>query len=201
MSTSIDFYFDFSSPYGYFAATKIDALAATYQCAVTWHPVLLGIVFQKTGCAPLTAVPLKGDYAIIDFERTARFHGIPFKRPAIFPISTQAPARAMLWLQTTAGDAKAIQFAKAVYHAYFVDGIDISSPDNVAKIGASIGVNAAALSAAIGSIEVKEQLKTEVAQAIEQGVFGSPYIVVNGEPFWGFDRFEQIEATLKNGKI
>src|SRR4051812_18008743 len=101
MPNPIDFYFDFSSPYGYFAAMRIDALAAKYEREVIWHPVLLGVVFKTTGAVPLTAAPLKGDYSRLDFQRTARFHGIPFHQPQTFPLSTQVPARALLWMQTT----------------------------------------------------------------------------------------------------
>ncbi|MGZ3253023.1 MAG: DsbA family protein [Burkholderiaceae bacterium] len=201
MTSAIDFYFDFSSPYGYFASTRIDELAAKYQRKVKWHPILLGIVFQTTGSAPLTLIPLKGDYSLHDFERTARFHGIPYKRPDTFPISTQAAARAVLWLQATAGDADAAKLAKAIYKAYFVDGIDIGNSANVAQIAASVGVDAATLLEAVGSPEIKEQLKKEVTHAIEKGVFGSPFLIVDNEPFWGFDRFAQLEAKLKNGKI
>jgi 2-hydroxychromene-2-carboxylate isomerase len=201
MASAIDFYFDFSSPYGYFASTRIDALVAKYQREVKWHPILLGVVFQTTGSAPLTAIPLKGNYSLLDFERTARFHRIPYNRPETFPVSTQAAARGLLWLRATAGEAKAAEFGKAVYQAYFVDGVDIGNSANVAQIGAGIGVNAAALQAAIGTPEIKEQLKREVAQSIDRGVFGSPFLIVDDEPFWGFDRFDQLEATLKNGKI
>jgi 2-hydroxychromene-2-carboxylate isomerase len=201
MASAIDFYFDFSSPYGYFASTRIDELAAQYRREVKWHAILLCVVFQTTGSAPLTALPLKGDYSLRDFERTARFHGIPFKRPESFPISTQAAARAMLWLQATAGDAKAREFAKAIYKAYFVNGIDIGNSANVAQVAASVGADAVALLAAIGSPELKEQLRKEVAHAIEKGVFGSPFIIVDGESFWGFDRFDQLEGTLKHGRI
>ena len=98
MAAPLDFYFDFSSPYGYFAATKIDALAARYQRSVAWKPVLLGAVFKVTGGAPLPTLPLKGEYAMRDIERSARFHGIAYKRPAKFPIASQAPARAFYWL-------------------------------------------------------------------------------------------------------
>ena len=80
MTPPIDFYFDFSSPYGYLAAQKIEALAAKHGRAVDWHPVLLGVVFRQTGTAPLTDVPLKGDYSRRDFERSARFHGSSWPR-------------------------------------------------------------------------------------------------------------------------
>jgi 2-hydroxychromene-2-carboxylate isomerase len=58
MSQPIDFYFDFSSPYGYLAATRIEAIASRHHREVTWRPVLLGAVFKVTGRQPLTSVPL-----------------------------------------------------------------------------------------------------------------------------------------------
>ena len=63
----IDFYFDFSSPYGYLASQKIEALAEKHGRTVDWHPMLLGVVFKQTGAAPLTEVPVKGPYSKHDF--------------------------------------------------------------------------------------------------------------------------------------
>lgn len=201
MSKEIDFYFDFSSPYGYFASTAIDALAAKYQRKVNWHPVLLGAIFKVSGGAPLTTIPLKGEYSLRDFERTARFHGIPFNQPPTFPIATQSTARAMLWVRQAHNDDKAREFAKAAYHAFFVDGIDINDPANLQKIAAQIGIDGVTLVEGLNSPNIKEQLKQDVEHAMQRKVFGSPYIIVDGEPFWGFDRFEQLEAFLKTGSI
>jgi 2-hydroxychromene-2-carboxylate isomerase len=201
MSRTIDFYFDFSSPYGYFASTRIEQLAAKYDRSVNWHPVLLGVIFKTTGGVPLTMAPLKGDYSSHDFERSARFHGIEYNRPPTFPLPTQAAARAMLWIKNTKGGAAAVAFTKAVYRAYFVDGVNVSEPDHVAQIAAGLGEDTAALLEGINSAPIKDQLKTEVGQAMARGVFGSPFIIVDGESFWGFDRFDQLEALLKNGKI
>lgn len=61
MSAAIDFYFEFSSPYGYFAAERVEALAERHGRTVDWHPVLLGVIFKSTGMAPLTQVPIKKD--------------------------------------------------------------------------------------------------------------------------------------------
>lgn len=201
MTQPIDFYFDFSSPYGYFASTRIDRLAAKYGRTVKWHPILLGVVFKTTGGVPLTQAPMKGAYSLHDFERTARFHDIPYKRPPTFPLPTQVAARAMLWLQQAAGEEKAIEFAKAVFHAYFAAGVNISEPEQIASIASGLGLDAAALLEAANSAPLKERLKLEIEAAMARGVFGSPLIMIDGEPFWGFDRFDQIEATLKNGKI
>ena len=94
----IDFYFDFSSPYGYLASQKIEALAAKHGRTVDWRPMLLGVVFKQTGTAPLTEVPLKGDYSRHDFERSARFHGMPIPHAVrCSRFASQAPSRIVLW--------------------------------------------------------------------------------------------------------
>src|SRR5690606_28310302 len=86
MSAPIDFYFDFSSPYGYLASTRIDAIAARHGRSVDWHPILLGAVFKATGGAPLASIPLKGPYSERDMARSARLMEVPFRLPSRFPI-------------------------------------------------------------------------------------------------------------------
>jgi 2-hydroxychromene-2-carboxylate isomerase len=188
MKAPLDFYFDFSSPYGYLAAQKIEALAARHGRGVTWRPMLLGAAFKATGAAPLPQVPLKGDYSIRDFSRSARFHGIPFRLPQPFPVSTVAACRAFYSLKD---EKQAVQLAKALLKAYFVDGLNIGEADSVLKVAASLG-----LSPNINDQAVKDRTRAEVDAAIARGVFGSPYVVVDGEPFWGLDRLDQVERWL-----
>jgi len=196
--TPIDFYFDFSSPYGYLASQKIEALAARYGRSVDWHPMLLGVVFKQTGAAPLTEVPVKGPYSKHDFFRSARFHGVDFNMPAVFPIPAQAPSRIVLWAkQKDAADGARV--AKALYRAFFVEGRDISKPDVAAQVAGEQGFDAAQARAAIDDPAIKDALKREVEGAIAAGVFGSPFVVVDGEPFWGLDRFDQMERWLRDG--
>jgi 2-hydroxychromene-2-carboxylate isomerase len=194
----IDFYFDFSSPYGYLASQKIEALAERYGRTVDWHPMLLGVVFKQTGAAPLTEVPVKGPYSKHDFLRSARFHGVEFRMPPVFPIPAQAPSRVVLWArQKSAADGA--QLAKALYRAFFVEGRDISKPDIAAEVAGEQGFDAAQARAAIDDPAIKDALKREVDGAIGAGVFGSPFIVIDGEPFWGLDRFDQAERWLREG--
>jgi len=67
------------------------------------------------------------------------------------------------------------------------------------KAAASIGCNAEEVRAALNDQAVKDRTKGEVDAALAKGVFGSPYIVIDGEPFWGIDRFDQIEKWLSTG--
>jgi 2-hydroxychromene-2-carboxylate isomerase len=198
MARPIDFYFDYSSPYGYFAAMKIDDLAAKHGREVNWKPILLGAVFKVTGAQPLPTLPLKGAYALRDILRSARFHGVAYKQPAKFPIASQAPARAFYWANDR-DPALAKKLAQSLYQAYFVQGHDISSPQITADVAATLGLKRDEVLAALNEPAVKDRLKSEVDAAIKLGVFGSPYIVIDGEPFWGIDRFDQIERWLASG--
>ena len=194
----LEFYFDFSSPYSYLASEKIDALAARFGRKVKWRPVLLGIIFKSTGAAPLTTVPIKGDYSKHDFARSARFMSIPFVMPTRFPLATQGAARLYYWLDEQ-HHGKARAFAHAVFRALFVDGRDVSLPEVVLELAAELDVNIAACAAAMNDEGWKQRLRDEVDAALKRGVFGAPMIYCDGEPFMGADRLPQLERWLETG--
>jgi 2-hydroxychromene-2-carboxylate isomerase len=198
MANPIDFYFDFSSPYGYFASQKIDAIASKYGRDVKWRPFLLGVAFKTTGGTPLPSIPVKGPYHLRDMQRTARYLGVTFRHPSVFPIASVSACRAFYWMNAKdPGQAK--ELAKALYGAYFRENVDISSADNVVSVAARSGLNADEVRAGIADQAVKDLTKSEVDKAIAIGAFGSPYIVIDGEPFWGSDRLEQIDKWLATG--
>jgi 2-hydroxychromene-2-carboxylate isomerase len=122
--------------------------------------------------------------------------------PPVFPIPSQAPSRIVLWAKAR-DPALAATLAMALYGAYFRDGLDISNPDVAADVAAQVandaGVDRAAARACIDDPTIKDLLKREVEQAIAAGVFGSPFVVVDGEPFWGLDRLDQLERWLATG--
>lgn len=198
MSEPLVFHFDFSSPYGYLASTKIDALGARYGREVVWKPFLIGATFKATGLPSMVEIPLKGDYTRRDFARSARYHGVPYREPDPFPIATQAPARAFYWVDKQ-DKVRAKQLAVALLKAYFVDGINISNPADTIAVAKGLGHDAAALEAALNDPAVKALLKNEVEAAMARGVFGSPFVFVDNEAFWGIDRFDQIERWLATG--
>ncbi len=199
MTEPLDFYFDFSSPYGYLMSEKIDAVAAAHGRKVRWHPVLLGVIFQATGSRPPVAgASSKATYMMHDFHRSARHMGIPYNPPSRFPLPTQNAARAFYWLHGQ-DCALARQVAHAVYRAFFVDDLDISAPETVLDIAFRLGVDREQLAAALQAPEIKARLKDECEQALAAGVFGSPHVIVDGEHFFGADRLPQIEHWLASG--
>lgn len=194
----IDFWFDFSSPYSYIASERIDELAAKHGRKVKWRPIMLGAAFKASGLPFLVSVPLKGDYSKRDFDRSARFMGVPYAFPPKFPVTTLSAARGYYWLHGQ-DCAKARDFAHAVFRAYWVDGRDIGELPVVLEIAGKLGIDGDAFTAAIATPEIKDRLKQETDAAIARGMFGAPYFMVDGEPFWGADRLPQIDKWLATG--
>ncbi len=198
MPAPIDFYFEFASPYGYLASTQIEALGGRHGREVAWHPIMLGAAFKETGARPLTQTPLKDPYLRQDVPRFARLLGVPFREPPVMPVNSLAASRAFVWLEPD-NPGRAKRLAQAVLRAHWGEGRDIGAPEQVAGIAAALGIERAALLEAVADPSIKERLKQATAAAIERGVFGSPFVFVDGEPFWGADRLDQVDAWLARG--
>ena len=198
MNPYIEFYFDFSSPYGYLASHLIDNLAVRCGRDVIWRPMMLGVAMRQTGSSPLVGIPIKGTYSCHDIVRTARRHDIPFVIPDEFPIAALAVSRAYYWISETNTEL-GNRFAKEVFSTYFSAGKNISSVSVVTDIAAALAVDKDSLLLAIKSNALKDRLKKETNVAVERGVFGSPFFFVDGEPFWGVDRLDDMEQWLVTG--
>ena len=198
MSDPVEFYFDFSSPYAYFAANKIDEMVEGFGREVVWKPMMLGAALKETGGLPLTQYPIKGDYCRSDWARLARFQELPWSMPANFPIATLAAARAFYWIDDQ-DLAKAKAFAWDCFLKFYGEGEDISSPKSVAAIAVKHGLAEDDVISAIADDTVKQRVKDETTAAVAKGVFGSPFIIVDGEQFWGADRLWMVKRWLRAG--
>jgi 2-hydroxychromene-2-carboxylate isomerase len=199
MAAPIEFWFDFSSPYSYLASEKIEELAARHGRKVAFKPTLLGVIFRTTGGVPLTElVPPKATYFAHDFERSARFAGVPYRHPSVFPIATVNASRAFLWLQEQ-DEALAVRFLHAAFRAYFAQDRSLAEPEVLTALATQIGANPVAMARGAQEQSVKDRLKALVDESIARGVFGAPTIFVDGEMFWGHDRLPQVERWLASG--
>lgn len=198
MADPILFFFDYSSPYGYLASEAIDAVAAKHGRTVAWKPFLMGAVFKEIGTRPLVEVPLKGDYTRRDMARSARALGIPFVTPPGFPFLSVAACRASYWAQDR-DPAKARALMQALLRRAWAEGGDISKPESVLEVAVAQGFPRDELAAALQDPAVKERLRQEVETALKLGVFGSPFFLVDGEPFWGHDRLGTLDRWLAAG--
>lgn len=196
--TPIEFWFDFASGYAYFAARDIDALGARVGRSVLWRPFLLGTAFRATGVKGLSSTPLKKDYAWRDWDRMARRRAIPFALPPHHPSVALAATRAFYAIAADDGDG-AVRFARAILDAYFIDGIDSGDAEQVLGVAGRLGWNVDRLRAAIADPALKARVKETSEGAVARGIFGSPFFLVDGEPFWGVDRMGMMEDWIRSG--
>ncbi len=198
MNKHVDFYFDFSSPYSYIASEWVEALAARHGRTVRWHAVLLGVTFKAAELRAPVDHPVKREYVLRDFERSARFEGVPYVLPDPFPIPTQNAARVFWWLHET-DPARAAAWARAGLRAYFARGVNLSQAEALKGLAAEFGLDPGQAEAVWSDPAWKDRLKRANEAAVAAGMFGAPYFVIDGEAFWGNDRKVQMERWLSQG--
>lgn len=196
----LEFHFDFLSPYGYFASRSVEELASRNGRKVAWHPMLLGVSVMKVmGLKPLLETPLKGGYVRRDVARLSRLLQLPLGRAVDHPpASSLVPARAVCWAKVHAPHAVS-ELVHGLYAAIWAHGIDFNEPSDLLRAELPQSMDRSALSMAAGSVEAAQLLRHSVELSIAKGVFGSPTILIDGEPFWGLDRFDQAERWLRDG--
>ncbi len=199
MKPPIDFWFDFSSPYSYIANEWVEAVAARHGRTVRRHAILLGATFQAAELKSPVSYPIKREYSVRDFARSARFEGLPYQLPEPFPIPTQNAARVFWWLHDVQGAPAAARWCSAGLRAVFARGLQISDTEVLKALAAEHGLDPSAAEAVWSDTAWKLRLKKANEQAIAAGVFGAPFFMVDGEPFWGNDRRPQIERWLATG--
>lgn len=195
----IEFWFDFASGYAYFAALDIEALAERHGRSVLWRPFTLGAAFKVTGAQGLSRTPLKGEYARRDWQRLAQLKGVVFELPERHPKVGLPAIRAFYHINRIDPPAAA-RLAKHIIIGYFRDDLDTDDPHAIAQVASQLlGIDGESVLAGINDPEVKAIARQHGEAAVARGVFGSPWIFVDGEPFWGSDRLAMVERWLSIG--
>lgn len=200
MPSPIEFYFDFASPYGFIAAMEIDALAGRVNRDVVWRPFLISAVYKRYGQSPLEHPAKRAYVNDIDAPRTARARGLTLKRPEGWPQHSLPPSRIFYWMEATDPRAAAA-FAKAAYQACWLNGKSTADAEAATGVAVSMGFERSTVIAGMQAQETKDRLMRESDAAVVRGVFGSPFFIVDGEPYWGCDRMSLLERGLSEGRL
>ena len=192
MAKTIDFYFDFSSPYGFYGSLFIDNLGVD----TSWRPYLMGAAMKETGIPALIDVPYKREYAWIDLKRTARLNNEKFWMPSYFPFASVQVCRAFYVIENLNGHAQAKEFAvNAMRNIWTRGGSNMSDINDIVELS---GIKN--LQDLIGNQPIKDRLRAVTNEALKRGCWGSPHYFVNdgdaSEHFWGSDKRWQIERWL-----
>ena len=199
-TATLEFYFDIISPFGYFASLRIDELGARYQRAVQWKPLLIGVTVLKVmGSQPLLDIPLKGDYIVKEAERYMRRHGLELERGIRDkPMNPLPVMRSVAWMTENVAHETS-RFAAACFDAYWREGRDLSVEDEIERAPDISGLNRKTIDALAAARGDGDPLRRQVDAAIARGVFGSPFFIVDDEPFFGVTSMETLEDWLENG--
>jgi 2-hydroxychromene-2-carboxylate isomerase len=194
MARTLEFYFDYGSPYSYLADTQVEAIAQRAGATLVRKPMLLGGVFKATGNHSPAELPQKSAWSAFDMPMWARHYGVPFQRNPFFPVNTLALMRGAAAAQI---DGSFDRYHPAVFKAMWVEGRNLNDIKEVASVLASAGLDAARFGTRIQDQDVKDRLKTTTEEAVARGVFGAPTCFVDKMMFFGNDRLPFVELALK----
>lgn len=191
---TIDFYFDYASPWAYLANELLPRKLPNTSVSVAHHPVYLrGLETFSKG---LPYVSAKLAYLMHDFQRCAAYEGVTVAPPASFPLDGLQALRAACVAQDSGAFDR---YHRAAFRAMWAEGRDLGDKTVVARILAdALGANEASALEAMTAQPIKDRLREATTAAETRGVFGTPTFFVGDEMFWGHDRFDYV-ARAANG--
>jgi len=199
MSKTIHYFFAPQSPYVYLGHERLLKLAAQYGAMIEPKPFDIGAVFSETGGLPLAKrAPPRQAYRLQELERWSRHLGLPMNlQPKFFPVD-QAPASLLLVAAREQGGAdQALELATAITRAVWAEDRNIADPATLEQLAGDAGFDGAALLAASRTPETQRKYEGFTKEALDAGVFGAPWYVVDGQGFWGQDRLDFVERLLQ----
>ncbi len=196
MGKTVEFFFDYSSPYSYLASTQIEAIAQRTGAELRWRPFLLGAVFKATGNISPAANLYKARHLFKDLLDWTRHYGLPdFKLPEGFPSNSVKADRLGLVAQER---GKLPQFTHALYRAVFAEGRNLSDVDVLSAVLDRVGLSPSDALARAEAQEIKDLLRKNTDEAVDRGSFGAPTFFVEEDMYLGNDRLMFVERALRS---
>ena len=186
MTKSIDFYFDFISPYSYLAYKKINNLNLINKIDINYKPVFLGGLHKLGGITAPAFNERKMKNMKSDCELVASKNNIEFKWNKKFPINSLDLMRGYLSIN----DQIKMKYFEVCFDSYWKDDLDISENKNMIKILEICKIDQNKFLDDIKDQKIKDELKYLTDIAFKNDIFGAPTFVVNKKIFWGQDRLE-----------
>lgn len=195
----IEFFFDYHSPWCYFASLRIEAIGERLGREIVWKPMHLARLIERIdGRRPLEANAAFVRWFKDDMQDWATQLGVEFRYHPQFPLR---PARALRATAYAAQQMQAAPFVLGVMRAYWTESSDISDPETLAQIGGAVGLDARAVRASIEDPIFKQIVEDHTSEAQARGVFGAPTFFCDGKLFWGNDRLSQLEQHAQSMRL
>jgi 2-hydroxychromene-2-carboxylate isomerase len=191
---TIDYYFSLMSPFTYLAGMELEQIAGRHGARIHYKPMDITEVFPQTGGVPLPKRHWsRQEYRLQELRRLSAAKGLDINlKPAHFPVDVTFASLAVI---AAARAGKPVgEFVHSLLRAVWCEERDISDRATVEAIAGQCGIDMADLESKL--TESEETFRANTREAIERGVFGSPFYIVDDERFWGQDRLEWVERYL-----
>ena len=194
MTKSIEFYFDFSSPYSYIGYKEINQLEKKGSFKVKYMPIFLGGLHNSAGITPAAFISIKSKYMVRDTKLVSERKNIKFNFNSYFPIKTINLMRGFIIAEE---DNFEKIYTEKIFNAIWKDGLNMNDQNIVDKILKNTNINPKTFFLRASGQSVKNALRKKTDEAFEKGVFGAPTFLVNNKIFWGQDRLDYAIAEAK----
>jgi len=181
MTKSIDFYFDFISPYSYLAHQKIKTIK---NVNFNYKPVLVGGLHNYYEITAPAFIKPKLKHMISDCDLIAKKNKFEFVWNSKFPINSLNIMRGCLVVNNDE------LYLDVMFNAYWKDNLDTSNEETLKPLIKKCKINQNNFFGNIKDPKIKDELKAVTQEAHNKEIFGTPTFVVNNKIFWGQDRLE-----------
>ncbi len=187
MIKTIEFYFDFISPYSFLAHEKIKKLEKKNLIKIKYKPILLGGLHNLHGIKAPAFIPSKAKFLVRDCKLIAEKNNNRFKFNSYFPIKTLNLMRGIFIAQEDRIDKIYID---NIFNSIWRDGLNMNDQAVIEKVLKNTDINPKTFLLRVSNQNIKNLLKKKTDEAYDKGVFGAPTFLVNNKIFWGQDRIE-----------
>lgn len=198
MSKLCEYFVSPHSPFSYLGHTHLVELAKKYGVQVAIKPFDLSKVFGISGGLPLAKrAPQRQAYRLKELQRWSEYRQLPMNtQPAFFPVQSEASAKLIIATQLALGTEAALTLAGAVMRAVWAEERNIADPETLQAIAVELGHDGKNLVKSSETASVQAEFDRFTDEAMAANVFGAPWYVVDGEPFWGQDRLDFVEREF-----
>ena len=191
MIKTIDFYFDFVSPYAFISFQQIKEVKYKQDFKFRLKPILLGGLHNLHKITAPAFIPAKARFMIRDCKMISEKNKISFKFNSYFPIKTVELMRGVLIAEE---DGMANEYIDKIFEALWVSGLNLNDQTVIDKVLKNLNINPKTFALRLSNQNLKDKLRKKTQEACDIGIFGAPTFYVNNKVFWGQDRIEYALA-------
>jgi 2-hydroxychromene-2-carboxylate isomerase len=196
MSKIVDYYYTPASPWTYLGHQRFEDIARRHGATIQYKPVDYGKIFPLSGGLPLgKRAPQRQAYRLAELKRWRDFLGASLTiQPKYHPVASDLAAQLIIAAERTGAPAGPLSFA--LMRACWAEDRNISDAETLIEVATEQGLDGPKLVAAARTREVATTYDAFTREAIDRQVFGAPFYIYKGEPFWGQDRLDFLDRAL-----